>query len=85
MPDLLVRNLPQELHARLKAQAKAHRRSLAGEVLEVIEKGLQVTAQPPPAPVHLPPPIPLQRPTTMAETLRFIDDNVETRGMPDEG
>lgn len=75
MPTLLVRNIPPELHARLKAQAKAHRRSLAGEVLEVIERGMNTPG--PPMVRPLPPPIPLRHPTTMEETLRFIDEGLE--------
>ena len=37
MPQLLVRNLDGKLVKRLKARAKAHGRSLQGEVKEILE------------------------------------------------
>jgi len=40
MPDLLIRNVPPELHARLKAAAAAHRRSLTQEAIQIIEENL---------------------------------------------
>ncbi len=40
MPDILIRNVPPELHARLKAAAAAHRRSLTQEAIQIIEENL---------------------------------------------
>lgn len=40
MPGLLIRDLPPELHERLKRRARAHRRSLAAEVLVILEERL---------------------------------------------
>ncbi len=77
MPDLLIRNVPPELHARLKAAAAAHRRSLTQEAIQIIESNLSSV---PPPPRILPDPIQLRRPTTMEETQRFIDEDIETRG-----
>jgi hypothetical protein len=78
MPNLLIRNLPPELHARLKAQAKAHRRSLAGETVEVIEKGLGMGNS---RPISLPDPIvPRGKPVSTDTLLAWIDDGLETRG-----
>ena len=81
MPDLLIRNLPHDIHVRLKAAAAAHRRSVTQETIATLELGL--SARPPFVPPRLPEPIKLLRPTTMDETLSFIDDGLERRGMPD--
>lgn len=81
MPDLRIRNLSPDLHARLKAAAIAHRRSVTQETIATIERGLR--AEGVPIPPMLPKPIQLRRPTTMEETLRLIDDGLEQRGMPD--
>jgi len=37
MPVLHVRNVPQELHTRLKQRADAQRRSLSAEVITLLE------------------------------------------------
>lgn len=46
MPGLLIKNLPDELHRRLKARATAHRRSLQKEALVVLEEALHDSAGP---------------------------------------
>jgi len=81
MADLLIRDLPHDIHVRLKAAAAAHRRSVTQETIATLELGLSVRSEF--APARLPEPIKLRRPTTMEETLRFIDDGLERRGMPD--
>jgi plasmid stability protein len=40
MPTLTIKRLPARLHARLKRQAAAHRRSLNSEAIECLEKSL---------------------------------------------
>lgn len=40
MPDLLIRNLPDDVNARLEALAKAQRRSKEKQALVLIEDGL---------------------------------------------
>ena len=40
MPTLVVKNLPEPLHERLKAQAEQHHRSMTKEVIALIEQGL---------------------------------------------
>jgi len=77
MPDLLIRNVPPALHARLKAAAAVHRRSVTQETIAIIDEKL---GGPPAVAPRLPEPIKLRRPTTMEETLRFIDDGLERRG-----
>jgi plasmid stability protein len=79
MPDLLIRNLPAALHARLKAAAEVHRRSVTQETIATIEAGLR--ASPQPRAIDLPAPIRLKGPKlTTEETQRFIDEDIELRG-----
>ena len=40
MSDLLIRNLPREVHARLEQMAKAERRSKEKQAMVLIETGL---------------------------------------------
>lgn len=48
MPSLLIKNIPPELHARLKQRAVANRRSLNSETIHMLEEA--VAAPPPSAP-----------------------------------
>ena len=43
MPDLLIRNVPEHLMLRLKAQAQRNHRSVQKEALDVLESGTQLT------------------------------------------
>jgi plasmid stability protein len=47
MSTLVIKNLPEELHARLKEQAQRHHRSVTKEVVSLIEAGLEAPAKPP--------------------------------------
>jgi len=47
MSTLVIKNLPDDLHARLKAQAERNRRSVTMEVVTLIERGTAVTRVPP--------------------------------------
>jgi plasmid stability protein len=47
MPSLLIRNVDQGLHARLKARAAAHRRSLEEEVRETLRAAVARAENPP--------------------------------------
>jgi plasmid stability protein len=79
MPNLLIRNIPVSLHARLKAAAEKHRRSVNQETIATIEAGLRSAPQP--RSINLPPPIRLKEPQLTAEaTQRFIDEDIEIRG-----
>lgn len=40
MSTLVVKNLPEQLHERLKAQAQQHHRSINKEAIALIEQGL---------------------------------------------
>lgn len=52
MAGLVIKNLPDELHRKLKARAAEHRRSMTQEVLQLLERGLadDETVAEPPAP-----------------------------------
>lgn len=52
MATLVIKNLSDDLHARLKEQARRHHRSVTKEVVTLIETGLTA---PRPAPVLSPP------------------------------
>ncbi len=41
MPTLTLKNIPDGLHARLKASAERHRRSLNGEILARLERDVE--------------------------------------------
>ncbi|MCF7675517.1 MAG: hypothetical protein K9N23_09020 [Akkermansiaceae bacterium] len=79
MPDILIRNLPPVLHARLKAAAASHRRSVTQETIAIIDEklGAGSAAGSP----RLPEPIKLKGPPlTNEQVLAMIDDGLETRG-----
>ena len=48
MPALLIRDLPDELHRKLKERAAANHRSMSRELLVVLEEALHESAGPPP-------------------------------------
>lgn len=47
MPGVLIRDVPEALHEKLKARAEVHRRSLGREALVLLEKALTTPAGPP--------------------------------------
>ena len=76
MADLLVRNLPAELHARLKESAKVHRRSVTQETIEVLKRGLDTG----PRSAVLPPLIvPKANTVTMEDLIRWTNEDLELR------
>jgi plasmid stability protein len=48
MPALLIRDLPDELHRKLKERAAANHRSISSELLVLLEEALHESAGPPP-------------------------------------
>ena len=77
MPDLLVRNLPAEIHERLKEAAAEHRRSVTQEAIEALRLGLDAM----PRSIELPPLIvPRGEPVTMDQLIHWADDDLESRG-----
>lgn len=59
MPSLLIKDLPPELHRRLREAAERHRRSMAKEALVALERGIELTPRPLPPAVR--PSVPLSR------------------------
>lgn len=55
MATLVIKNLPDDLHARLRAQARRHRRSLTKEAVTLLESGLTSDSakRPLPSPIRL--------------------------------
>lgn len=47
MPALVIKNLPPELHRRLKERARNHHRSMTQEAIEILENALQAKTPPP--------------------------------------
>jgi plasmid stability protein len=45
MSELRIRNFPDALRRRLQAEARKHRRSLDGEIVDLLEKGLALRAR----------------------------------------
>ena len=58
MSTLVVKNLPDALHERLRAQAQSNRRSVTQEAIRLLEIGLD--SAPRHAPLVLPPPYKLR-------------------------
>lgn len=47
MSTLVIKNLPEDLHARLREQAERNRRSVTMEVITLIERGVTHKRVPP--------------------------------------
>jgi hypothetical protein len=43
MTSLLIKNMPESLHKRLKDKAKEHRRSMTQETITILEESLALT------------------------------------------
>lgn len=46
MPGLLIKDLPKDIHSRLKARAAANRRSLSSEAIVILETALEERSGP---------------------------------------
>lgn len=74
MSTLVLKNLPDDLHARLRQQAERNRRSVTQEAIALIETGIVVPRLPP----VLPPPIKLAgKPVTQRDIEAWIDEGRE--------
>ncbi|HNT36971.1 MAG TPA: Arc family DNA-binding protein [bacterium] len=51
MPDILIKNIPSEVHERLKVRARKNRRPMAQELLVILDSTLQQDTRQFPAPV----------------------------------
>lgn len=47
MAALLIKDMPPELHERLRTRSREHRRSMSQEILEILEQALLDRAGPP--------------------------------------
>jgi plasmid stability protein len=65
MASLLIKNVPEELHRRLRERATRERRSVNNEVIVLIELALQA-----PTRATLPEPVPLRKPVDERTVLR---------------
>jgi hypothetical protein len=79
MPDILIRNVPHELHAQLKAAAALHRRSVTQEAIQIMANNLMPES---PLPHPLPRPTQLRRPNTAEEMQRSLDEGQKNRSQP---
>jgi plasmid stability protein len=69
MSTLVIKNLPEALHARLREQAERNRRSVTMEAVTLLEQGVTAPRVAP----KLPPPIKLKGgPVTTEEIERWI-------------
>jgi plasmid stability protein len=59
MTALVIRDLPETLHQRLKQQARLHHRSMTKESIAVLEEALMSAPS-----VGLPPPVAVNKPLT---------------------
>ena len=74
MSTLVIKNLPEELHARLKDQAGRNRRSVTQEAISLIETGITVPRLAP----TLSPPIKLKGGLlTTEDLLAWVDEGRE--------
>lgn len=74
MSTLVIKNLPEDLHARLKNQAERNRRSVTQEAISLIETGITVPRLAP----RLAPPVKLKGgPLTTEEILAWIEEGRE--------
>ena len=74
MSTLVIKNLPDALHARLKDQAERNRRSVTQEAISLIESGIVLPRVAP----TLPPPVKLKGgPLTTVDIDAAIDEGRE--------
>jgi len=75
MPAVIVRDIPVEMHRRLKATALQHHRSMNREVLAILEQTLEDRGA-----KDLPPPVKALKPITGNAVVRIIR-NMRGRGL----
>jgi len=75
MPSILLKNIPPELHKRLKVEAKKARRSMSQEALYLLES---VFSDPKPLSIReLPAPYKLSKPVSEDQLNRWKRDGME--------
>lgn len=68
MPSLILRDLPEEVHKRLRDRAQRHHRSMTKEAVSILERELIASD-----PVELPPVVATSRPIPS----NLIDEAIE--------
>ncbi len=68
MPSLILRDLPEEVHKRLRDRAQRHHRSMTKEAVSILERELVASD-----PVKLPPVVATSRPIPS----NLIDEAIE--------
>jgi len=80
MPNLTLKNIPDDLYARLKAAAQAHHRSLNSEILYCVERALT------PRKIHIPEHLAIARKLRLKTAASHLTDEVldaaKTEGRP---
>lgn len=71
MTTIVIKNVPDELHARIKDRAQRNRRSVTKELLTIIEESVAPRRVAP----KLPPPIKLKGGPLTDEELRYAREN----------
>jgi len=74
MPSFLIKNLPAELHERLRRRAADHHRSMNRELIAILERNLAPWAAP-----GLPPPVELKKPVDPEWIVSAIREARESR------
>ncbi len=72
MPSLILRDIPEEVHRRLRERATQHRRSMTKEAVDILERDLLARA-----PVQLPPLLSTSTQISVEEIDRAIDEGHE--------
>ncbi len=71
MPSLVIKDIPDTLHRRIKEEARKHRRSMTQEVLIILEESLEVV------PVSYPNPVKGRIPLTQSILDKAIEEGRE--------
>jgi len=72
MPSLILRDLPEEVHRRLRDRAQRHHRSMTREAVSILERELLASG-----PVKLPPVVHAAQPIPTDEIDRAIEEGRE--------
>ena len=72
MPSLILRNVPEEVHRKLKERAARHHRSMTKEAVAILEEELSE-----PGPVRIPEPVKPKKPIPASVIDRAIEEGRE--------
>ncbi len=72
MPSLILRDIPEEVHERLRRRATLHRRSMTKEAIDILERDLLAEE-----PVRLPPLVGGRSKIPVEEIDRAVDEGHE--------